>query len=754
MLQLSKQSGQSFTYGIKISGTQNPLTHQVQYNDIINGSHAGIQIGGNQIRINNNWFYDGNKSMIGIDIIQGSRRVTINDCRMANLAIGVNAKSTLNSITLNGLIFGGDVGVFAQNCWLNFGIYRSNIRATQEGIWFNAHQTSLNGNPVQFGSVVIDGSYVSSINRSAIKMEKIYGGGRVHVQDNTIRPSNDPPSFGYYGIEINDVPQGQVFVERNEVDHLSYTTDPLLAPGGIYLYKCKRQNVVSDNKVMVNTYGRLKFGITVAQTPHCQVTGNQVDGGTPGMVAGISMENNPDSILLCCNTVDNSTKGLNMAGAVENCDISGTLFNGHTEALYYDMVASINGITQFHRGNDWGAANTTWDAYFNGNANFIPFTRYYVDYSLLANTNKVSVNGGGNINNWFTLENDSEDTCGTAAYCGHTPYQPGFSGGGEESLTGNDYWAADSLSDEDYTAIHWEARRYLYEKLVKNPDLLNENTEIADFFEAAEAGNIGMFYAVEDGLTRLYEPSETIAEDYYTAHTTLASLNADLDALDEEIAGAGAWQLPDLLDEREDLVADIETAAQSLAVYDSIIAAALPGKLDVLRELNSSIEPDADFETYQQTVNAIYLGALIGNDWDFDSGEQEDIDEIAALCPLYAGRAVYEARALQEYYRVPVWNDCPLVEERNSPPVRKIKNGFTVYPNPASNVVMIAFDEGVTAGSELIIFNLAGQTIYRAVLPENTFTWKLPLADLPNGCYFIRAQTGTSNHLRKLNIIR
>lgn len=742
----------SFSYGIKISGTQNPVTHQVLYNDIVNGSSAGIQISGNRIRINNNWFYDGNKAMIGIDITQGSQRVTINDCRMANLAIGVQAKSTLDEITLNGLIFGGDIGVSAQNCWLDFGIYRSNIRATQEGIWFNAHQTSLNGNPVQFGSVVIDGSYVSSISRSAIKLEKTYGGGRVHVRDNIIRPAYDPPSFGYYGIEINDVPNGQVFVERNEVDHLSYSTDPLLAPGGIYLYKCKRQNVVSDNKVTVGTNGRLTFGITIAQTPRCQVVGNQVDGGSPGMVRGISMENNQDSILLCCNYVNNSTKGLNMMGGVENCDISGTQFNVLDTALYYDMVTSFSAI-QFHRGNDWSAASTTWDAYFNGNANFIPFTRYYVDYSFLANTNKVSVNGGGNTNNWFTLENDSEDTCGSAAYCGHTPYQPGFSGGGEEFLTGSDYWAINTL-DDDYVAIHWETQRQLYEKLVKNSDLLNESAEITDFYETAESGNIGMFYIVEDGLSRLYEPSETIAEDYYTAHATLASLNADLDALDEEIAEAEAWELPDLLDDRDDLVVDIETAGQSLAVFDSIIVAAIPGKLYDLREINSSIEPDADYEAYQQIVNALYFGALIGNDWDFDSGEQEDIDEIAALCPLYAGRAVYEARALQEYYRVPVWNDCSLIEERNTQPVRKMKNGFSVYPNPASDLVILAFDQDVPASSEVVLLNLAGQAVYRAALPENTRTWQLSLASLPNGSYFIQAQTGTSSHICDLNIIR
>lgn len=748
----------SFVTGINIIGTQNPLMHQVLNNKITNGTSTGIKVSaGNKVRINYNWLYDADKTMIGIDMTTGSRAITVNDCIFANLPIGVQAQNTRDDITLNGIIFGGDIGVSAYNCWLDFGIYRSTIRATKEGVWFRDHQTSLNGNPMQFGTLVIDGSYVSSITHSAIKIERTYGHGRLHVANNIVRPAYDPPAFGYYGIEINDVPQAQLFVQRNYVGNLTYLTNPVSAPGGIYLYKCKRQNLVSDNEIDVGNNGQLNFGITAAESPNLQVVGNSVNGGPPGMnMAAISMELNHENLLLCCNTTDSSAMGLNLGGDIENCDISGTQFFNHVEALYYDMVASAMGITQFHRGNDWSSANTTWDAFFNGSPNFVQPTRYFVDYSFLSDTNKISVNGGGNTNNWFQLENHSEDTCGTTTYCGHTPYEPelGISSS-SDTLTGNDYWAIDTLDDEAYSAIHWEARRYLYEKLVKNPDLLNESQDIVDFFDEAEAGNIGKFYAVEDGLTRLYEPPANMAGDYYAAQDTLAGLNAGLDALDDEIAEAGPSELPALLAEREDLVIDIEEFSQVVAVYDSIIAAGVSQKIDDLQAINSAVDPEADYETWQQAINGLFLHAIDADDWDFSAGEQAAIDTIAALCPLYAGRAVYEARALQEYYRVPVWNDCPLVEERSNRVAKAMRSDFSVYPNPANNQVQIDFNLPVGTGYQVQLVDMMGRVIETISIAAGAKQVALSLAKCHSGVYLVQV----SNLARlvsqqKLSVIR
>lgn len=739
--------------GIKIFGTQNPLFHQVKDNQIIDCSFSGIQIsGGNRVRINYNWIYDPGAVMTGIDINSNSRSVTVNECIMSNLAVGVRVKSSQDDITLNGIIFGGEIGVRTEGCFLDFGIYRSTIRATNEGVWSTNHQTSLAG---QFGSFVVNGSYVSSVNRSAIKIEKAYGSGRVQVQNNIIRPAYDPPSFGYYGVSISDVPNAMVFVEENEIAHLSYITNPVMAPGGIYLYKCKRQNVVNNNQVKVGPYGKLNFGIAVAESPNVQAVGNDVNGGPPGMdMAAISMEKNHENVLICCNTTDSSRIGLNLSADIENCDISGTTCINHDQALYYDMVTTTSGIPQFHRGNDWSGAATTWDAYFNGNPAFAQLSFYTVDPSLLANTNKVYVSGG-DPSDWFLVTNGTEATC-AAAHCGHTPYGSEYAlDDGEGEITGNDLWAIDTIFYTHYAAIHWDARRYLYEKLVKYPELLEESQEIEDFYEAAGAGAIGKFYDVEDGLAKLYEPPSNIAGDYYDAQTALAGLNGDLDALDAEIEEAESWELPALLAERADLVEDIEEVALEVAGYDSIIAAAVPQKLADLEELNTSIEPETDFETGQKTINALYLAARIGDDWDFSAGEQEDIDEIAAMCPLDGGRVVYEARALQEYYRVPVWNDCPPMEERSGPKSRPAGKGFALYPNPATNKVIVDLGSPAGADCRISLLDVTGRILEIRYLAEGVTQVAFPLAKCRDGLYVVQVMD-SAKHLfqQKLHVSR
>ncbi len=620
--------------GIKIFGTQNPLFHQVKDNQIIDCSFSGIQIsGGNRVRINYNWIYDPGAVMTGIDINSNSRSVTVNECIMSNLAVGVRVKSSQDDITLNGIIFGGEIGVRTEGCFLDFGIYRSTIRATP--------------------------------------------------------------------------------------------------------------------------YGKLNFGIAVAESPNVQAVGNDVNGGPPGMdMAAISMEKNHENVLICCNTTDSSRIGLNLSADIENCDISGTTCINHDQALYYDMVTTTSGIPQFHRGNDWSGAATTWDAYFNGNPAFAQLSFYTVDPSLLANTNKVYVSGG-DPSDWFLVTNGTEATC-AAAHCGHTPYGSEYAlDDGEGEITGNDLWAIDTIFYTHYAAIHWDARRYLYEKLVKYPELLEESQEIEDFYEAAGAGAIGKFYDVEDGLANLYEPPSNIAGDYYDAQTALAGLNGDLDALDAEIGEAESWELPALLAERADLVEDIEEVALEVAGYDSIIAAAVPQKLADLAELNTSIDPETDFESWQKTINALYLAARIGDDWDFSAGEQEDIDEIAAMCPLDGGRVVYEARALQEYYRVPVWNDCPPMEERSGPKSRPAGKGFALYPNPATNKVIVDLGSPAGADCRISLLDVTGRILEIRYLAEGVTQVAFPLAKCRDGLYVVQVMD-SAKHLfqQKLHVSR
>ena len=61
---------------------------------------------------------------------------------------------------------------------------------------------------------------------------------------------------------------------------------------------------------------------------------------------------------------------------------------------------------------------------------------------------------------------------------------------------------------------------------------------------------------------------------------------------------------------------------------------------------------------------------------------------------------------------------------------------FNIYPNPSANYVTIDFDP-IESQTQITIVNLAGQIIYRTVLPHNSGNYKLDLSDYPKGTYTI-----------------
>jgi hypothetical protein len=738
----------SCSAGVYIIGTQNTLTHSVINNTIATNS-VGIKIGGNHIRINYNFIYHSNTG-IGIQLTQSSQAITINDCIINGLDRAIEAKSTSNTIAINHVNISSITGVYAENCNLGFTISRSSIRTTNEGIWLEGSQTSLAQTK---GTILItNNSTVSSIYRTAIKVHNLYGNGNLQITTNTIYPPQDPPAFGYYGISVDNVPgKARVVIEQNSVTHKSYTTGPISAPGGIYLNKSKGYAAIRHNSVTVGSYGLLNFGITVAGSPNCQVAANTVDGGSPWMTKGISMEHDPDSIVVCCNSIDRATRGLNMSGAQKNCDVSGTLFNRHTNALHYDTVVAITNTSQFHRGNDWSSASATWNAYFNGSKQYAQYTFYTVDPALLSDTSKVHVTGGY-AKDWFLITHATEASCGSSDSCGHKKYQTGLVDNGGGTITDLEHWAAGTLTGSAYATTHWESQKDLYETLVHYPSLISSSSDISSFYSGVHTGNIGKFYSVEDGLTHLYDPPSGISTAYYAALATISSQMDSLDALDAQIEIADGGHLPGLLSQRNGVATNAESTASTLASYNATIASGLSSKISDLQTINSSISPSAPYETYAKNIRTIYLSALYAGSWDFSSEQKSAIDVVAALCPLIGGSAVYEARALQEYYTIPTWNDCP-TGDRSQASTETLRS-FSVYPNPANNIARISFGGEIKTECQILLLDLTGRIVATQSAGAGSSQASLSLEKCQSGMYVVQIrEDGRPVAQQKLTII-
>jgi hypothetical protein len=80
------------------------------------------------------------------------------------------------------------------------------------------------------------------------------------------------------------------------------------------------------------------------------------------------------------------------------------------------------------------------------------------------------------------------------------------------------------------------------------------------------------------------------------------------------------------------------------------------------------------------------------------------------------------------------------------------QNGFSVYPNPAKDVLFINLQEkGITA-TKVELINTLGQTVKEALLPSNGTTNQLDVSDIPRGVYLLNVWSGQNKMCRKVII--
>jgi hypothetical protein len=81
-----------------------------------------------------------------------------------------------------------------------------------------------------------------------------------------------------------------------------------------------------------------------------------------------------------------------------------------------------------------------------------------------------------------------------------------------------------------------------------------------------------------------------------------------------------------------------------------------------------------------------------------------------------------------------------------------LANAWSVYPNPASEMVNIKIDHGGSSGS-IRIMDVIGQTVYQT--SANTGLNPIPVSSLSAGIYFVRYDSGDGNFsAKKLEIIK
>ena len=75
---------------------------------------------------------------------------------------------------------------------------------------------------------------------------------------------------------------------------------------------------------------------------------------------------------------------------------------------------------------------------------------------------------------------------------------------------------------------------------------------------------------------------------------------------------------------------------------------------------------------------------------------------------------------------------------------------ITIYPNPASDIATITFDEPVESKIEILLLNSQGQLVKTDFVESSMSEKQLDMHDLPGGIYYLRLIKGKLSNVYKV----
>lgn len=457
------------------------------------------------------------------------------------------------------------------------------------------------------------------------------------------------------------------------------------------------------------------YGISSVSSPFSNIRCNQVFGsgaatGQPVTLLprGLRVQDS-DRSKFSCNYFSNIFIGASFSNGCYSDSIRGNSFNNHRFGLYYNKYC-ITG-PQKHQGNMW-------------NGNFVIGAKHDYDSGNLVNVyqNLYRVKLGGNFvppswdpGIWFLPGPD------TATYtCSNCP--PPDSIPPSDSLAGSiDFAIAQglNLSEDFQSETKWATSRYLYDKLIRDSSLIFSSPILENFYDTIQYASAAKFENVDNGAK---------------AALYLAPVNKSLiDTMSRQIKST-----LQLISVKDSLLRNITNSSDSLALSgqrDSLFTvleylnAQLRAIMQGVNNLHQSninlvitengLLPSAEiFEQNEKSVNEIYLNTIAKGILSFSLTQISIIEEIANQCPLAGGQAVYLARSMYRLIKDTVYDDvllCYAAGIKNKPidePVIPDNKQFKIFPNPATDIVNVSWDNPCDEFAVIEFITPLGQVYY------------------------------------------
>ena len=562
------------------------------------------------------------------------------------------------------------------------------------------------------------------------------------------------------GIDVYNAPFPADFkVQGNTVKVLTNTT------GGLGFSSCSN-GLIAGNTVLNANLNPAAVGMGFGDCFNLDIYDNdifdlgegiQIYGGSGNYIVENNINSNSGSaaaanqsgvgVFISVNKFcGNTTNGQNFLGwyFVGECTPSELTCNTIEDAgtglfLYANLGGTIPFNTiigpQVNRGNQWtgtysfiGAQNVATDD------GVIGLSRFRMPALQIPSW---ITGAGGQSGDWFDDYTSDPIACNTA--CPIPSESPDDPGEGETLIGDNDISA--SKGEIAGEGMLWVAQQRLYERLMKYPEMVDDNTDVQAFYNTAATSSLGALYSVRMKIDSL-ERRDSVS------YSAMQSLQATLEAISDTLlllkaAGPGSQQ------------AAWESSIRALT--DSLAAAtvqyyAQEANLDTLRKQEASIiaaQNDNISTTHwcdslDKAFNALYLQNHLWLPSDIDSADLAAIKSIADLCPLAAGVVVYAARsAYKRFVMTANWDDlnenCVGAEERSQSGAQTPKSGFSITPNPANEYLTMLWEEPFTGEMLFELTSPSGQVTKRLRTQGSGQTSiHLDTKSLPQGMYFYR----------------
>lgn len=312
---------------------------------------------------------------------------------------------------------------------------------------------------------------------------------------------------------------------------------------------------------------------------------------------------------------------------------------------------------------------------------------------------------------------------------------------------------------------NWDARRYLYNKLVANPVLTNQAANYSSFLANQANTSVGLLQSATAQTQDLFAVPSATQQALDANSTAINATLATISGIDATMAVGGLSET-----QQAALLANKATATDNLAALQASatqlqaqLLASRATAANTVISFNNGITASSLHEQNEKTLLDLFLKTEAKN-LPATLAQKAQVLAIAQQCPETGGFSTYWARAWYSALTgtLVVPQGCVTVSDRGNE-AGKLNSEqhdgdvlFDMAPNPAQDFITVTVHQKPDwEGTSICLMDLSGRVLFSQQLENGALENKLSIQAVPDGLYLVCLKTGARMAgVQKLVILR